>query len=182
MYRGGVGHGNGKLAEQSARWLVERRDMDCQRCGWLVAGQGVELAEVHGAPVGSWEGPERPWVKVRPLTEAEALERESLGLQEEYLLESEGLGDPAIRVRRSYDLVAMAEYDFRRCIVDFCLAELQASGEVVMRRQGDSDEVGNCEFLGRMRPPLSDWVWQVVNTVNQRQAEQRAGLEQAKKN
>jgi hypothetical protein len=148
----------------------------------VVAGHGVELAEVHETPVEGWDGAEQPWLKVRPLTEVEALERESLGLQEEYLLESGGLGDPAIRVRRSYDLVAMAEYDFRHCVVGFCLPELQASGEVVMRRHDDGDEVGNCEFLGRMRPPLSDWVWQVVNAVNHRQAQQHADLEQAKKN
>jgi hypothetical protein len=122
------------------------------------------------------------WIEVRALTEGEALERESAGVREEYLLVSGGMGDPAVQVRRSYDLRAMAEHDFRHSVVAFRLPEAQASGEVVMREGGAEDPEGRVEVLLRMVPPLSDWVWSVINEANYRQPEQRAEIEQAKKN
>lgn len=150
--------------------------------GWMVAVDGVDLAEVFVAPAEGLEDGQEAWVKVRPLTELEVQEREGLGLCEEYLMSQPALGEPRIRVLRSYDLRAMAEYDFAHCVVDFCLPELGVGGRVNMRRLDPGDPAGNVEFLGRMRPPLSDWVWEAIESVNRRLPEQRAVLEVAKKN
>jgi hypothetical protein len=89
---------------------------------WASGTMGVERFE---APVELPGWSERPWVAVRALTEAEALERESLGLIEEYEVVARGLGEPELRVRRVYDLVAMAEYEWGKCLVDWCLPEAQ---------------------------------------------------------
>jgi hypothetical protein len=90
---------------------------------WCSGGREVERFE---APVELPGWSERPWVEVRALTEAEALERESLGLIEEYEVVAHGLGEPELRVRRVYDLVAMAEYEWGKCLVDWCLPETAA--------------------------------------------------------
>ena len=81
------------------------------------------------APVEMPGWSERPWVEVRALTEAEALERESLGLLEEYELVARGLEEPELRVRRVYDLVAMAEYEWGKCLVDWCLPAITPGGD-----------------------------------------------------
>ncbi len=122
-----------------------------------------------------WEV-EEGWVVVRALTEGEALERESLGVREEYLLVS-GAGDPAVQVRRRYDLKAMAEYDFRHSVMAFRLCE----GTRVLEGR-EEDPEGRVAVLMGMRPPLSDRVREVINEVNHRLPEQRAEIEVAKKN
>ena len=148
---------------------------------WAMCAEGVEEAVLVEAPVvpEGWERP--PWVRLRALTEAEALERESLGLCEEYELVSGGLAEPQIHVRRTYDLRAMAEYDYSRCVVDFWLPELRESGVVVGRRLDPGAPAENVAFLGRMQPELSAWVWGAIEAVNHRQAHQRAEIELAKK-
>lgn len=142
---------------------------------WMV---GTDEGRVEEAPVEveGW----RPWVKVRALTEAEALEREGLGLCEEYELVTRGIEEPWIEVRRTYDLLAMAEYDFAHCVVDYCLPEM--TGEGVVKRLGA--EVGveeRVELLGRMQPCLAGWVRRLIDEVNWRTPEQRATVEMVKK-
>ena len=88
--------------------------------GWA---SGVGATQRFEAPVELPGWSERAWIEVRPLTEAEALEQESLGLIEEYELVQRGLGEPELRVRRVYDLVAMAEYEWGKCVVDWWLPE-----------------------------------------------------------
>lgn len=122
------------------------------------------------------------WLEVRALTEAEALERESQGVCEEYLLLTGGRDDPAVQVRRSYDLKYMAEYDFRHSVVSFQLPKRRESGEVVMVEAKAEETEAKVALLMEMTPPLSDWVWQVINEVNHRHPEQRAAIELAKKN
>ncbi|MBU0611381.1 MAG: hypothetical protein KKI08_26110 [Armatimonadetes bacterium] len=125
----------------------------------------------------------RPWVRLRALTEAEALERESLGLAEEYELVSGGLQEPAVRVRRTYDLKAMADYDFEHCVVEFCVPEARVDGEVAERRLGPEAEAGEkAACLGRMQPALAAWLRGEIERINQRLPEQRAVIETAKKN
>lgn len=165
---------------------------------------GVGAVRRFWAPVELPGWGERPWVEVRPLTEAEALEQESLGLIEEYELVQRGLGEPELRVRRVYDLVAMAEYEWGKCLVDWCLPEWKAPGtevpvwggaslrdagtgetagaELVARRKTAGDEEGDRGFLREMRPCLAAWVREVLDLVNWRLPEQRAQIEAAKKN
>jgi hypothetical protein len=153
--------------------------------------------------VPGWEC--RPWVRLRALTEAEALERESLGLAEEYELVTGGLQEPAVRVRRTYDLRLMAEYDHEHCVVEACVPEVQSDGTIVERRigrgaetngvltptplprpsaSGEGNDNGNgaaAEVLGRMQPALAEWLHREIERVNRRLPEQRAVIETAKK-
>jgi hypothetical protein len=151
--------------------------------GWAVCGDGVDEVVLVDAPVlpEGWE--QRPWVRLRALTEAEALERESLGLAEEYELVSAGLQEPQVRVRRTYDLRAMAAYDFEHCVVEFCLPEAQLDGALVERRIGPGAKPGaKAECLGRMQPALAAWLREAIERINWRLPEQRAEVEVAKKN
>jgi len=169
-------------------------------------GLGVHEAWASGAgatrrfwapvEVPGWD--ERPWIEVRPLTEAEALEQESLGLIEEYELVQRGLSEPELRVRRVYDLVAMAEYEWGKCLVDWCLPALAGPGAelavrdaetgettgtgLVARRRLEGAEEGNLKFLREMGPCLAAWVREALDQVNWRLPEQRAQIEAAKKN
>jgi len=145
---------------------------------WSIAGEGLDKGEVFGLPEEAGEG---WWVRLRALTEAEALERESLGMHEEYFLVPQVLGEAAVQVCRRYDLVAMAEYDLRHCVLDFRLPEAWGEGEVRARELDPSDPEGNCQFLLRAQPPLSDWLWEQLERVNWRQPEQRAAVELGKK-
>ena len=150
---------------------------------WAAGSGGVRRFEAP-VEIPGWQ--ENPWVLVRALTEAEALERESLGLIEEYELVARGLEEPELRVRRVYDLVAMAEYEWERCLVDWCLPEVRpAEGEteplvVVKRREGE--RAADLTFLRGMGPCLGAWLKHVLDEVNWRLPEQRAQLEIAKKN
>ena len=145
---------------------------------WVVFGEGIcgEVVEEAPVEVEGW----RPWVKVRALTEAEALEREGLGLWEEYELVARGIEEPAVSVRRAYDLRAMAEYDYVQAVVDYCLPEMTREG-VRQRLGAETTEAETVEFLGRMQPCLAAWVHEVIERVNWRRPEQRATLEMAKK-
>ena len=146
---------------------------------WAVCGAGVDRSIVIEAPVevAGWE--QRPWVRLRALTEAEALERESLGLAEEYELVTGGLQEPAVRVRRTYDLRVMDEYEHEHCVVEACLPEVQKDGTVAERRVASCEE--KAEVLGRMQPALAHWLHTEIERVNRRLPEQRAVIETAKK-
>ena len=150
---------------------------------WAMCAEGVDEVVLVQAPVvpEGWE--RRPWVRLRALTEAEALERESLGLAEEYELVSGGLQEPAVRVRRTYDLKAMAEYDFEHSVVEFCLPEARVDGQVAERSLGPEAEAGEkAACLGRMQPALAEWLRGEIERINRRLPEQRAQIETAKKN
>ena len=137
----------------------------------------------HERPTRRWEAPGgEGWLEVRALTEGEALERESLGVCEEYLLASGGTGDPAVQVRRRYDLRAMAEYVFRHSVVACGLPQRRWPGGGARRVVCRPDPDGRVAVLMGLTPPLSDWVREVVNEVNHRLPEQRAEIELAKKN
>lgn len=139
-----------------------------------------ERSVVVEAPVEveGWE--RRPWVRLRGLTEGEALERESLGIAEEYELVTRGLEEPGVRVRRTYDLRAMAEYDLTHCVLEGCLPELRADGEVREWRLA-GEERAAVELLERMQPALAAWLRTEIERVNWRLPEQRALIETVKK-
>lgn len=122
------------------------------------------------------EADEKAFVLLRPLTDAEALARESVGIVEWYYLDGR---EPA--VRRTYDLAAMTEYDYRHCVLDFRLP-VQDDGQVrlvAMERQAADD---NLRLLGQMPPKLAAWMAECIADVNMRSREGRRRLEAAKKN
>ncbi len=155
--------------------------MSNQLNGWFSMAEGADESELAEAPIECDEWEQRPWIRVRPLTDGEAFERESLGVIEEYDIESNELGDTAMVCRRYYDLRAMAEYDYQHCIVDFLLPEKHPDGCITLRRANSADPAGNAAFLAHMQPQLSAWVWSIIERINHRQPSQRAAIEGAKK-
>lgn len=145
---------------------------------WHIRPIGADQGEQVALPEEAGEG---WWVRLRALTEAEALERESLGVHEEYFLAPQVLGEAAVEVRRRYDLVGMAEYDLRHCVLGFRLPEEMADGNVRARELDPAAPEGDCQFLLSAQPPLSDWLWEQIGRINYRQPAQRAAVELGKK-
>lgn len=115
------------------------------------------------------------YVTLRPLTDAEALERESAGIEEWYYLDGQ---EPA--VRRTYDLRAMAEYDYRHCIVDFRLPMQEQDEIIAVEMPPDTERM--MEILRSMPPKLADWLAGCIAEVNMRTAEGQSVITRAKKN
>ncbi len=147
--------------------------------GWTIdaesyeEGRRYELPEeaVDGTPDAASEG----YLLLRPLTDAEALQRESLGIEEWYYLDGQ---EPT--VRRTYNLQRMAEYDYRHCIVDFSLP-VRRRDDVEMAPMPDDPEEA-IELLGLMPPRLAEWVAECLADVNMRSLQQRRIMASAKKN
>lgn len=119
---------------------------------------------------------ESAYLLLRPLTDAEALQRESIGIAEWYYLDGR---EPA--VQRSYDLAAMAEFDYRRCVLDFRLPVRE--GEQVRLIGPDPDDPeATVALLGRLPPKPARWVADCIADVNMRSPQCRATLAEAKKN
>src|SRR6056297_1370210 len=122
--------------------------------GWTIDaksyedGRRYELPEeADGIAVAASEG----YLLLRPLTDAEALQRESLGIEEWYYLDGQ---EPT--VRRTYNLRRMAEYDYRHCIVDFSLPVKREDRMEMVAMPDDPDAV--IELLELMPPRLAKWV------------------------
>ena len=154
--------------------------------GWVIdeqvyaRGKRYELPEEVARELGS-EGEETAFLLLRPLSDAEALERESIGIVEWYYLDGQ---EPA--VRRTYDLAAMTEYDYRHCVLDFRLPVREQGHVRLVGMNGasaDADEQDrNMALLAQMPPKLAEWVAECIADVNMRSPEQRRRLEAAKKN
>ena len=158
----------------AAAW-VERDDL----AQWVIAAAGREGSVRFEAPEEARRLAGEAWVEVRALSHREALERETLGTWEEYELADSG---QVICATRRFDLWAMAEYDYARSVVDFALPELQADGQVRLRRGREGDAEGNVAALAEMAPGLAQWVQECVDAVNLRDTAGRAALAEAKKN
>ncbi len=167
---------------------------------WLLRPAGKQESFVVEAPVTIPGWQHKPWIRLRALTEAETLERESLGLVEEYELVSTGWEAPAVRVRRRYDLRQMAEYDYAHCVIEGCLPQYREDGTIQeCWIRGDiyaeataepADEAAGAsrreyilatELLERMPPALAAWLHTEIERINFRLPEQRAIVEAAKK-
>ncbi|MGI5820414.1 MAG: hypothetical protein ACOX9R_20180, partial [Armatimonadota bacterium] len=92
---------------------------------WVIAAAGEDASRRFDAPVTA--GGARPWVRLRPLTAREALQREALGVQEQYDLTADGR---LSTMRRRYDHEAMVEFELQRCLLDYALP-MRAGGEVM---------------------------------------------------
>lgn len=174
--------------------------------GWIIDDQTYSQGKRYELP--AWpelaagqdaieaEGDEACFLLLRPLTDAEALERESIGIVEWYYLDGQ---EPA--VRRTYDLAAMTAYDYRHCILDFRLpvravtcsdthsegvgqvGEVgQAGAQVRLVAMDADDPDANLRLLQKMPPKLAEWVADCVADVNMRSSEWRHRLQEAKKN
>jgi hypothetical protein len=147
---------------------------------WIIPPPSAETANVVTAPitVPGWEEP--PWVKLRPLTYEEDMRRQSIGWYEEYELPADGCPAEVIRVRQWCDRWALAEFDFRHCVLDFRLPELAADGTVSAARFVPGQPSRNVEVLKRLPPALSEWLAAAIARVNRRRPEDAPALADAK--
>jgi len=124
--------------------------------------------------VPGWDEP--PWVELRPLTQREQLERESLGVRDEYHLDGSGY---VASIERRYDLAAMTGYDYEHCLVDFCLPRENDDGEIVAWRKPE----GSCaeELLDSLPPALAEWLNHLIEQVNMRDPAGKRVLQAVKK-
>ncbi|MFO8081375.1 MAG: hypothetical protein R6V07_13880 [Armatimonadota bacterium] len=130
---------------------------------WVIGAAGEDTSRRFDVPVEI--GELRPWIRVRPLTAREALQREALGLEEQYSLGPDGA---AVSLQRRYDHEAMVEFELQRCLVDYELPARTASGEVVIVTP---DEYPRAELLERLPVALIDWLTECLDTVNMRTPE-----------
>jgi hypothetical protein len=145
---------------------------------WVISAAGQDVTRVFTAPVDMPGWQERPWVKLRPLTAREALQRQSLGTRDEYRLGPDG---ETTLVRRSYDLEAMTELDLRCCLVDFLLPVRDEDGRVKPACMGDEWLPEQGLLLDHMPPALAAWLNETIQVVNMRRPEDAAILSDAKK-
>ena len=90
---------------------------------WIIAAAGEDASRRFDVPEDCGATP--MWVRVRPLTAREALQREALGLTERYDLGPDGA---PVAMRREYDQAAMVEFELQCCLLDY---------ELPMRVGGD---------------------------------------------
>ena len=126
------------------------------------------------APVDVPGWTERPWVQLRPLTDEEMLRRESVGVYEEYDaplvdpdLHNARLPDRQAVIRRRYDLWAMAEFDYRHCVVDFCLPLVAEDGSCRQAKPRGEPEA-DLDLFRRLPPRLATWLAEAIQRVNRR--------------
>ena len=148
--------------------------------GWVIAQVGDYAAVVFHADMDlpGWTG--RPWVRVRALTDHEALEREGIGIRDLYLQSADDCS--GVVCERTYDFAAMAGYDFAHCVVDFWLPKRGVNGEVVPLHGEEVGAEERAEVMLRLPQALGQWVRECVDRVNLRRLDDRHGLEVAKKN
>jgi len=170
--------------------------------GWIIDERRYEKGTRYDMPAeeGDLDG-QRGYIVLRALTDAQALERESIGIAEWYYLDGQ---EPA--VRRTYDLQAMTEYDYQHCIVDFLLPvkrdgaarasslthcsavgtrrdeKARGDGEIKLVGMAPNNPEKNLELLRLMPPRLAQWVADCIADINMRSPQQRKWLEDAKKN
>lgn len=154
---------------------------------WAIPSAVQRDAERLDAPVDVPGWSERPWVELRPLTDEEMLRRESLGVYEEY---DAPLVDPELHnarlperqpvIRRRYDLWAMAEFDYRHCVVDFCLPVAAEDGSYRQAKPTGGPEA-DLSLFRRLPPRLATWLAEAIQRVNRRLATEVELLGLAKK-
>ncbi len=143
---------------------------------WIISAAGPECTRRFEAPVEvpGWSRP--PWIEVRPLTQRERLERESLGVCDEYSLDDDG---SIKRVVRRYDAAAMARYDYEHCLVAFCLPRRSAQDDLIKWRK--PEELSAEELLDLLPPELAEWLDGIIDQVNLRRPEDQQTLAAVKK-
>lgn len=151
---------------------------DRQLQAWIIRAAGRNCERVFPAPVEieGWE--QRPWVKLRPLTDYEALQRESVGVYDEYVLDSDGAIE---RVVRRYDRAAMTRYDYEHCLMDFCLPRENEDGQIVSWQPTEGAEVDADYLLQTVPPALAEWLEAALDEVNMRRVADQQLLGAVKK-
>jgi len=139
---------------------------------WVIAAAGEDTSRRFDvpAPIGEL----RPWVRMRPLSAREALQREAVGLEEHYDLGPDGT---AVAMHRTYDVHAMLQFELQRCLVDYELPVRTSAGAVALV---GPDELAREELLDRLPVDLIDWLTDRLDAMNLRTVEGAAVLGEGK--
>ncbi len=139
---------------------------------WVIGVAGEDSSRWFDVP--ETIGELRGWVRVRPLTAREALQREAIGLKEEYELGPDGA---AVALHRRYDHEAMVEFELQRCLVEYELPARTDAGGIM---SVTAEECPRETLLDRLPPALIDWLMTCLDTVNMRAPEATAVLAEGK--
>lgn len=131
--------------------------------GWVIAAAGEDTSRRFDSPQEIEEL--TPWVRVRPLTAREALQREAVGLEEEYELGPDGA---PMGMRRRYDQEAMVEFELQRCLVDYELPMRMDGGAITVVTP---DDLPRESLLDRLPAALASWLHECLDAVNLRAPE-----------
>jgi hypothetical protein len=145
---------------------------ECAHDAWVIAAAGEDTSRRFNVP-GDF-GELSPWVCLRPLTAREALQREAVGLEEQYELGPDG---SAVGMQRVYDHEAMVEFELQRCLVDYDLPMRLASGATVA---AGPDELPREQLLDRLPAGLMSWLHECLDTINMRTPEGAGVLAEGK--
>jgi hypothetical protein len=155
-----------------------------------------------GCPDGvRFEAPGGGWVRLRPLTWRESLQREALACTEEFELES---GGGVRRVVRRFDAEEARRYDLAHCVIEWGgqspKSEVQSQGgggdplsssradaldATLPRAAGESlgrfkDELAE-RLLAELGPELARWLEECLDEINLRRPADREALAEVKK-
>ena len=145
---------------------------------WVAAGSAAQEPVRFTAPARPPGWSEHPWVELRALTVREELQRDSLGVREEYELAADGR---AVGMRRVYDFEAMVQFDLQHCVVAMMLPVESDGGEYEPLREGAPADEHRGGLLDRLPRAVAEWLLECIEAVNMRRAEDREVLEEAKK-
>jgi hypothetical protein len=129
---------------------------------WIIAAAGEDASRRFDVP--EEPGESSMWVRVRPLTAREALQREALGLTERYDLGPDGT---PVAMRREYDQAAMVEFELQRCLLDYELP-MRVGGDLV---PASPELLPRDELLDRLPVRLMEWLMGCLDSVNLRTPE-----------
>lgn len=139
---------------------------------WVIAAAGEDTSRRFHVPEEIEELD--CWIKIRPLTAREALQREAVGLEETYQLGPDGA---AVTMSRRYDQEAMVQFELERCLVDYELPMRMDSGTIGLARPG---EVPREKLLDRLPAGLAAWLHECLERVNMRTPEDAEVLAEGK--
>ncbi|GEM_PF-5415995 len=138
---------------------------------WIIAAAGEDATRRFDVPEDLAETP--LWVRVRPLTAREALQREALGLTERYDLGPDGT---PIAMRREYDQAAMVGFELQCCLLDYELP-MRVGGDLV---PASPELLPREELLDRLPVRLMEWLMGCLDAVNLRTPEGAGVLAEGK--
>ena len=141
---------------------------------WIIAAAGEDTSRRFHVPGDSDGARFDAWVELRPLTARQALQRESLGLREEYQLGPDGT---PVAMGRTYDHEAMEQFEVQCCVIDYQLPLRDESGATILV---GPEELPVAELLDRLPVALMAWLHECLDEINMRSAGGAAVLAEGK--
>ena len=129
-----------------------------------------------GCPEGvRCEAPDGGWVRLRPLTWRESLQREALACTEEFELDNGGV---VRRVVRRFDAEEARRFDLRHCLIEW--GGPDGNGGTTGLEAYGTGELAE-RLLDELAPETARWLEGCLDEINQRRPEDREALAEVKK-